>query len=502
MAIGTALRFPVLFYPHLGMEDLFAIALRGESVRTLAHSAASSGQAPFFNIFYGLWANVSDSPVWLATPVFLISLAIIYGSYKVGRDIFGEKAGLWISYLVATSPFLIYFTGKIRYEYFVVAAALGAFYYSFRIINGKGTFKEILFYMFFSTLGVYNLYYFLSFIAAFNFWFLIKRKNALMWISAQIGVFLLFTPWLFVMMRQIDSRTGAPVPILEALRTAITAGIFNVVDFFATFYSGAHVALHNDDIVSKSIFIMSVLLLAVGFVAALKVIGTKETPGREAIVFALFVQLTSASILFFMNFWKHAPVFSKYAIGFAPIQYIITGSVVAELKNKAALVFFATITLIFAMSLSQYYPAIMKPPGTAVIMSQVAREEKNGDVILTYPSFYEHELAYYYDGHLKIYGLPKDHDMVNDITGVDDESDAFVERISEFSKYERIWILFPNEKYLETDTGRLIIKNIENLGFASVLEKEYLQNAAPENAGILFRFQKPNKITTSKNIDS
>ncbi|MCK5022606.1 MAG: glycosyltransferase family 39 protein [Candidatus Aenigmarchaeota archaeon] len=140
----------------------------------------------------------------------IFGVASVYIIFLLGRKLFNEKIGLYSAIIMAFSTISVYYSQEARLYTLFVFLTMLSFYFYFDLID-KMNRKSVILYVLFSLLMIYtHLFAFLAIIVQNVCYLIMNRKklrNLLCWISLQLVFFVFFTPWLPILMTQIQ-RTG------------------------------------------------------------------------------------------------------------------------------------------------------------------------------------------------------------------------------------------------------------------------------------------------------
>lgn len=90
---------------------------------------------PLFKLLVFLWAYIGQDEFSLRLLPFIFGILSIIFIYKIGRILFDEKAGLIAAFLLAISPFHIYYSQELSHYTLTAFLALGSVYYLIFCLN-------------------------------------------------------------------------------------------------------------------------------------------------------------------------------------------------------------------------------------------------------------------------------------------------------------------------------------------------------------------------------
>ncbi len=220
--LAFALRLYQLGRPSLWYDEAVSVYLAGLDLGGLTAHTARDIHPPFYYYLLHFWmkaAGKSEFAVSLLSVLWGILLLPL--AFIVARRLAGFRAGLLAAFLLAISPFNLWYSQEIRMYTLGAFLALLSLYCLLRILEGGADQGKALFwigYVTSATLGLYSLYYFAFAIFFENLFVLLwwlrgPRARAfpfiLKWAGAQLAVAALYLPWLPVALHQ---ATQPPVP--------------------------------------------------------------------------------------------------------------------------------------------------------------------------------------------------------------------------------------------------------------------------------------------------
>lgn len=177
---------------------------RNDLLTSLKQTVAIA-KPPFFRFLLYFWTYISQDEFILRLLPFIFGILSILAIYKVGKMLFDKNIGLIAAFLVAFSPFQIYYSQELTHYSLTMLVSLYSIYYLIHSLKENKLYFWIM-YAFFTSLCLYthylctflfitqNLYFFLS----FN-----KYKNLLKrWSLSQLVILLLYFPWIMMLPKQ------------------------------------------------------------------------------------------------------------------------------------------------------------------------------------------------------------------------------------------------------------------------------------------------------------
>jgi len=224
--LAFGLRLYRLGAGSLWYDETVSVYLAGKSLPALIDHTAGDIHPPGYYVLLHAWTRLAGSGDWaVAFLSLLFGLLLVVGAYWLGRKVFGLGAGLPAAFLVAISPYHVWYSQEVRM--YTLGAALGmgvlaaVLHLTAAPISGRRSrLGWPAVYVVCGALGLWTLTYFAFLLVAVNLmvglWWLVewlrRRRGAGWlgrWLLAQAGVLLLYAPWLPVAWRQ---ATEPPVP--------------------------------------------------------------------------------------------------------------------------------------------------------------------------------------------------------------------------------------------------------------------------------------------------
>ncbi|HHW89023.1 MAG TPA: hypothetical protein GX400_22765 [Chloroflexi bacterium] len=220
---GFALRLFRLGAESLWYDETVSVHLaRLPAPAMLAHTAGDIHPPGYYLLLHG-WQ-------WLTTPTLAHGLEFLFAwpslvagvlilalTYALGRRLFDGRTGLVALWLAAFNPFQLWYSQEVRMYTVGAALALLTLWAALRVLDRQRPVAWLMVYVVSAAAGLYTLYYFAFWLVAVNvamlglLWRNHMERNAHIggWLAAQVGVLLLFAPWLPVTLRQV---LEPPVP--------------------------------------------------------------------------------------------------------------------------------------------------------------------------------------------------------------------------------------------------------------------------------------------------
>jgi 4-amino-4-deoxy-L-arabinose transferase-like glycosyltransferase len=215
--VALGLRLVQLTFQPLWWDEGWSLYFASANIGTLLERTAVDIHPPLYYLLLHLWIGLFGSSVVAVRLLsVLIGVATVPLIYLAGRWLMGEWGGLVAAFLLAISPFHIYYSQEVRMYGLVTLLGLGATYFALRWSAGPGGRRwwSWLGYVLAATAALYSQYYAATLLLALNLAVLIRwyrapssgggdegsrqRVRALLaWLAAQGVVAILYLPWLW-----------------------------------------------------------------------------------------------------------------------------------------------------------------------------------------------------------------------------------------------------------------------------------------------------------------
>lgn len=214
--IGFAMRLYRLGAQSLWYDETVSAYLACQELPDLIRHTAHDIHPPAYYILLRCWTwLVGDGEFALAFFSLIFGVLLIALTYGLARKLLGQHAALWSAFLVAISPFHLWYSQEVRMYTLAAVVGMLTWWYAWRALHGEK--RAIGYYVVAAAIGLYILYYFAFLIVAIQlavlFYALSAHRRAWswlhMWMLAQVLVIVLYVPWLPIAWRQ---AIDPPVP--------------------------------------------------------------------------------------------------------------------------------------------------------------------------------------------------------------------------------------------------------------------------------------------------
>jgi len=413
-----ALRLYRLGYQSIWYDEAVSIHLATKDLRGITLHTAGDIHPPLYYYLLHVWVRVTGASEFSAAFFSLVfGILISAACYRLGAEVYGRQAGLLAAFLLALSPFNLWYSQEVRMYTLGAFIGLVSLYCLMRLAglarvgeggqapsteNPTGGRSGVsgfwLGYILSAAAGLYTLYYF-AFLLLFENLFVVgwwlagrrtKRKQPLglgRWVLAQILVLVLYAPWLPVALRQALNPPVPPWRGFTGLRTVI-------VESWTALSLGQSVD-------AESLLVWPVL----SFMFALYLLGVASAAkgNRGWAKGALLCGYTIAPLLAIYLLSLRMPLFHvRYAFTYSPPFYLLIALGLAGLGRRwraAVPISIAVIGLASGYSIYRFHfdPQYAADDHRGAV-SYLERRIAPGDAVLINAGYAYPALLYYYDG--------------------------------------------------------------------------------------------------------
>jgi mannosyltransferase len=222
LATAFALRFPLLDRTSFWYDEAVSWSQSNSSLDHLLSTIAADNHPPLHNLVLWLWMPFfGDSESALRWPSLIAGVAAVWLLYLLGRELNGRTAGLAAAFLLAISPFHIWYSAEARMYAVFSAAGLAFVLYLVRCLR-TGTPGAMLWTAVFGTFFLYSHIYAAFAFAPVGAVLLIlllsqsvgrtrdadRRSRMLRSLVAMVCSGAVFFPWLLVLLKRAEDVTS------------------------------------------------------------------------------------------------------------------------------------------------------------------------------------------------------------------------------------------------------------------------------------------------------
>ena len=407
---GTVLRLYGLGAGSIWYDESVSLLLAGKDLAGMVAHTAGDIHPPLYYALLGGWTRLAGSSQ-LAAGFFsmLWGVLLIPLAYRLGRRTAGRDAGLLTAFLVAISPYNVWYSQELRM--YTLGACLGiAAVLALRAALREGKPAGWIIYAVSAAAGLYTLYYFAFLLIPLNGWALAvalgrgaergRRRLLAGWAAANAGALGLYAPWLPVFWRQ---ATQPPVP---PWRQFVPVGAMALEGWSALSF--------GQSVEPAQIWPLLALTLALAGVGAVALLRRDRADGW--LIIGLL--LGPAALIGLISL--RVPLYHvRYLFTYSPAFYVLLGAGLAALsrawRRRGAVAAALTVLALAGgalFSLAQYHwsPAYAADDHRSAVR-YLDEHWRPGDAVLinagyVYPAFlYYNQLPVAWRGRLSDYGV-------------------------------------------------------------------------------------------------
>lgn len=427
LVLALALRLYRLDAQSLWNDEGTTVQLIGADLGTIARLAASDIHPPLYYYALHFWAKAFGNSEF-AVRSFSAFLGTILAAlvFMLGRKLFGSRVGLVAAFVVALSPFQVYYSQEARM--YVSVTLLGAvsmlLFGSMLDVGGKrGTERKAWYlpaaYVLVTSAALYTHHFAFSLLLAQNlFWILVTGhglwsagqlkgmvalRRLASWAAIQMAVLVIYCPWLLMTWEQLGHwpAVSEPFSLLWMLkRTLLVFGLGITVEAGTT---------------------TGIAAACFGLLAVLGSIHAALKDDREGVKGVLFAWLyCGVPVLLLYTISRQRPLWNpKFLLLATPGFYLLVAygmtalmSLVSRLSRRASAITLVSALLLVALasglSLRNLYhdPRYARDDYRGIVRYIESSARGNDAIIINAPSQIE-TVAYYSEGKLPMYPLPR-----------------------------------------------------------------------------------------------
>ena len=407
LAAIVLLAFGLRIY-RLGAESLWydetvSVYLAGQSLPDLIAHTAGDIHPPGYYLLLHVWTRLAGtSDFAVVFPSLFFGVLLVALAYWLGAKALDTRAGLLAAFLVAISPYNVWYSQEVRMYTLGAALGLGVLGAVLHLVlappaRQKASVRWLAVYALCGALGLWSLYYFAFLLVAVNLlvglWWLVawlRQRTSWrwlgLWLLAQAAILLLYAPWIPVAWRQ---ATAPPVPPWRGF-TALGSVLVETWSALSLGQSVAPGRLWPILLLFGALFILGLLYRPSGDRLAGR--------GRWLLVGYLFLPVLLIYLASFVTPLYHV----RYAFTFSTPFYIIISAGLAWLMRRwriAGWLALAAIVVASGISLHAYHtdPQVASDDHRAAARV-LAEEWRPGDAILVNAGYAYTALLTYWDG--------------------------------------------------------------------------------------------------------
>lgn len=376
-------------------------------------------QSAVYFLLLDLWTQAAGKTEFaLRSLSVLLGLAAICLTYRLAHNVFNLRTALFAAFLLATSPYLIWYAQEVRYVALLLVTSLGMTYSFHRALSTSG-WRWWLLYSITSALGLFTFVTVAFLVIAHGLFLLCRRSGRALltkWVASQVIVILVFAAYfvhrtsreLAVVISKAPSiasheqvRSRETLPVTDIMGTIpYTFYAFSVGFSLGPSLEELHESRSLASLLSHSWILVPTAVLF----ASLFVIGLRRLRQDKDIASFLLLWLGVPIIGAFTvaTLTTYHVYNTRYVALVLPAYLIILAAGLASIRRRLIQIFlFASLLVVNGISLSNYYfdTRYAKADARATAKYLETRAQA-GDIILAVGS--ATALRHYYKGSLPI----------------------------------------------------------------------------------------------------
>jgi len=235
LLLASLLRFYRLDAQSFWNDEGNSARIAERPLDLILEGAAGDIHPPGYYLLLHYWrALFGQSELALRSLSVVAGLALVLFTYLLGRDLFGEAAGLMAAFLGAISPFAIYYSQEARmYALLAALSAASTYLLLYALTSRQHPISNIQYpiprtpppgiiaaYILTSAAGIYTQYAFSFILIVHNsifvlWWLSVARRSVdrwrwlMLWAGAQVTIIVLYLPWLPTALKSVTGWSPA-----------------------------------------------------------------------------------------------------------------------------------------------------------------------------------------------------------------------------------------------------------------------------------------------------
>jgi hypothetical protein len=406
--LAFGLRLYGLGAGSLWYDETVSVHLAGKSLPALIAHTAGDIHPPGYYLLLHAWTRVAgNGGLAAAFPSLVFGMLLVVLAYWTGERVFSDRAGLLAAFLVAISPYNIWYSQEVRM--YTLGAALGMGVLGAVILLGVGTTGGrrrdagwLVVYSVLAALGLWTLYYFAFLLVAMNIivgaWWIVAARRRVgwtwlgRWMLAQGAVLLLYAPWIPIAWRQ---ATEPPVPPWR--------GVTSLGSVLAETWSALCLGQSVDPAQVWPALLLFAMLFVLGLLSRSRMVGLKgEAPSSGALTWVLGGHVFLPVLLIYVASFITPLYHVRYMFTYSTPFYVIIGGGLSWLWQRwrpIAWLSLAVVAVLSGFSLYAYHtdPRYASDDHQAAVRF-LAERWRPGDAILVNAGYAYPALLTYWDG--------------------------------------------------------------------------------------------------------
>lgn len=299
---------------------------------------------PAYTFFASYWGMFAKNEFMARLPSAIFGIISVLLIYYLGKSLFNRKAGLVSAFILAISPFHIYYSQELRMYSLITLLTIISVYF-FRKFLEYGRYTFLIGYIIFIVLNIYTQTVTILILFAEIIFFLFYRKRYAVlfrkWLKGHIIIGLSLIPGMLLMALWLKTYTKLTAWEARISTTSELGRISLGIPFFTfkNFCIGYNAT-------------PSIYLLAVGIFLILFFLSLFKTDKKEEMNFCLICLFIPMFIMYVFQTFIYA---DRYLIPSSIFLYLIIGNGLAYIKKTFTIIIMTVISILCFFSLYNYY---------------------------------------------------------------------------------------------------------------------------------------------------
>ena len=381
------------------IDEAYSITLARYPVAQIIQGTATDQHPPLYYLILHAWMILGNGvPLARLLSALLGTLNVIQ-VMAFGWKVAGRWLGIGAAFLLAISPFHVWYSQEARQYMLLVVLTTAATVELWNCLNGKGRWWLYCLYAIFAIYTQYfAVFIFIAHVVVVVLWaFRLKnRQLVISWILSMLAVGLTFIPWLPSAINQFVNHTmpwiGEPA-----------VGDIRNVALMLLFGNGVQLApavLQWGGLV--------ILIVGSGYIIIRSMSRNSETRKFYGFI-SLWALIPFVSISLVAKFY---PVFQskQYLIILAPLILLVTGVIVIIRRPWGGL-FYAGLALVSGLTLI-YQQGVLTKDDWRGVAAYIETHAENGDLVYGNPAASALALDLYWETRIPFKGYPPNYDIL------------------------------------------------------------------------------------------
>jgi mannosyltransferase len=218
IAIGAALRLYRLGAQSFWFDEMVQVKVSMRDISRIVtgrYGIYGDAQPPLSHYLMHFWLKLGSGEFWTRLLPALLGVLTIYVLYVLGRDLLGRKQGICAAFLLAVSPYHIWYSQEARTYSLLMLLGVASMLYFLRSLR-EGSRTNRFLYALFTVSAMYCHPYAMFLLAVQVAYTVILRRydrSVKPPIAQFVAICVLFLPWVYVSVNIMSRHLQSPKPI-------------------------------------------------------------------------------------------------------------------------------------------------------------------------------------------------------------------------------------------------------------------------------------------------